>query len=121
MSEKFSSGTKNPKQNKKNYDFLSYCPSLMHGICIRYVQHRSTKFERGVYELAHTFIHFKLLGHLSYPGDYWYALASIIRLHLLKNYWTNLYQISYVAFVRRVKKYEIVNFMTSPSPQSKGR
>ena len=51
MSEKFSSGTKNLKQNKKNYDFPSF-PSLMHDICIRYVQHRSTKFERGVYELA---------------------------------------------------------------------
>ena len=34
-------------------DFLSDCPSLMHGIAIRYVQHCQAMLECGVCELAH--------------------------------------------------------------------
>ena len=37
-----------------DYDFLSDCPSLLHGITIRYVQHCQTVLERGVCELAHS-------------------------------------------------------------------
>ena len=38
-----------------DYDFLSDCPSLMHGITIRYVQHSQAMLKRGVHELAHSF------------------------------------------------------------------
>ena len=39
-----------------DYDFLSDCPSLMHGIGIHYVQHFQAMLERGVCELAHSFL-----------------------------------------------------------------
>ena len=40
------------------YDFLSDCPSLLHGIAICYVQHCQTMLECAVCELAHSFFHY---------------------------------------------------------------
>ena len=39
------------------YDFLSDCPSLMHGIGIHYLQHLRVMLECGVCELVHSFFH----------------------------------------------------------------
>ena len=38
-------------------DYLSLCPSLMHGIAICYVQHCQATLERGLCELHHYFFH----------------------------------------------------------------
>ena len=109
------SGTKNPKQTKTKLWFSVWLPIPYawhwHSLCAA----SFNKVWAWVYELAHSFIR-----SLEPPGDYWCALASIVRLHLLKNYWTNLYQISYVASVRRVRKCEIVNFMIPLPPNPRG-
>ena len=44
-----------------NYDFLSDCPSLMHGIAFPYVQHCQAMLGHGVCELAHSFFHFVIM------------------------------------------------------------
>ena len=44
-----------------DYDFLSDCPSLMHGIIIRNVQHCQAMLECGVYELAYSFFHCRII------------------------------------------------------------
>ena len=44
--------------NSDETGFLSDCPSLMHGIAIRCIQHSQAMLERGVCELAHSFFHY---------------------------------------------------------------
>ena len=54
-----------------SYDFLSDCPSLMHDLGIRYVQHFQIMTERGVCELAHPFFHFKQINEISINSTIW--------------------------------------------------
>ena len=60
-----------------DYDFLSDCPSLMHGITIRYVQHSQAMLKRWVHEFAHSFF---------FKTYFFYHFKQFITVHAVSQY-----------------------------------